>query len=447
VGFGYLKQAPSSVLTAYHAPLRIASLVLAALLLATLWSLYSALRAIQMREREQEQLLHLVMQSTKDLNALVDENGRILRVNKASQSILGVPMEEAIGLDLTSMLKPHVRHQLSNFQGARILQSLAEDAAEEHRCFLRRYKRPMLPCLVSVRTYRTVDARTEYLVIIHDYSGAAAQEEELTSAVSQAEAAGRAKSAFLSMISHELRSPVASVSAALRFVEEHVKDIGGRKVLRRAQRSTGLLLSIIDDILDYSRLEAEQLTLSPEPMRLRDALRDVVDVLHWSAEEAGVELITECDDTLPTIHADALRIRQVLINLIGNAVKFSARLDHKGEVRVALTSRNRTDEMIEVTLRVADNGIGIEEDQVAEMFAPFTQGKNEDRRAKGGAGLGLSIVARLVALMDGSIDVNSKKGVGTQFTVNLCFPISKDTGRVVRLHTASQGMSASKLIS
>lgn len=149
---------------------------------------------------------------------------------------------------------------------------------------------------------------------------------------------------------------------------------------------------------------------------------------------------------MPAIQADALRIRQVLINLIGNAVKFSARLDHKGEVRVSLKSRRRTDDMIEVALLVADNGIGIEEDQVAEMFAPFTQGKNEGRRAKGGAGLGLSIVARLVALMDGSIDVNSKKGVGTQVTVHFSFPISKETGRVVRLHTSSKGTSANKLI-
>lgn len=446
LGFGYLKQAPISVITGYKTPLRIASLVLGVLLLTTLGSLYSTLRAMRMREREQEQLLHLVMHSTRDLNALVDENGRILRVNKASQSILGVPMEEAIGLDLTSMRKPHVRHQLSNFQGARILQSLAEDSAEEHRCFLRRYQGPMLPCLVTVRSFHTVDAQTEYLVIIHDYSGADAQEEELTSAVSRAEAAGRAKSAFLSMISHELRSPVASVSAALRFVEEHVKNVAGREVLHSAQRSTGLLLSIIDDILDYSRLEAEQLSLSPEPMKLCDALRDVVDVLHWSADEAGVELITECDDTLPAIQADALRIRQVLINLIGNAVKFSARLDHKGEVRVSLKSHRRTDETVEVALLVADNGIGIEEDQVTEIFAPFTQGKNEDRRAKGGAGLGLSIVARLVALMDGSIDVNSRKGVGTQVTVNFSFPISKEAGRVVRLHTSSKGTSASKLI-
>ena len=233
-----------------------------------------------------------------------------------------------------------------------------------------------------------------------------------------AEEATRAKEMFLAAMSHEIRTPMNGVVGMIELLQGTALADDQRRMLETAKDSAFALLTIINDILDFSKIEAGKMEIESVAFDLRKAADAVGEMLgSVMAAEKGLPLIVHIQPEVPTmLMGDQVRIRQILFNLAGNAVKFT----EDGEVHVGISlARTHKDGSIDVVYEVKDSGIGMTEEQVSRLFKPFEQAEASTTRQYGGTGLGLSIVARLVELMGGTIEVESKPGKGSTFRVSL----------------------------
>jgi len=243
-----------------------------------------------------------------------------------------------------------------------------------------------------------------------------AERERLMAERDNAEAASRAKSEFLAMMSHELRTPMNGVIATTGLLARTRLGDDQRLYLDTIERSAQSLLTIIDDVLDWAKLEEGRLAVDPvdcAPARIVD---NVVTLLRPAADEKGLHLDLEVAERIPEfLRLDPARLRQILLNLLGNAIKFTK----TGRVRVALDAARGADDGVVLRLIVEDSGIGIAPEALPRLFERFAQADGSISRRYGGTGLGLAIVKRLLDLMDGTIEVDSRPGEGSRFVVRL----------------------------
>ncbi len=268
---------------------------------------------------------------------------------------------------------------------------------------------------------RTVACGTEFTGYWIDISERHRQSVQLAAAKRAAEAATQAKSLFLATMSHEIRTPMHGVLGTLEILGRTDLESGQRRMLETAENSAEALLQILDDILDFSRIEAGHLAIDPAPVDLRELIAGIVDLFTWQAGQKGLRIAAHVDPRVaPGVMVDGSRLRQVIVNLVSNAVKFTAH----GSVDVHLDVVDADDACQRLRFRVTDTGMGIAEADVAHLFSPFSQAEASITRRFGGSGLGLAICRRLVELLGGHIAMSGLPGVGTQVTVECVLPLA-----------------------
>jgi signal transduction histidine kinase/ActR/RegA family two-component response regulator len=287
---------------------------------------------------------------------------------------------------------------------------------------------PAIIQLWNERYFKLIDQRGPEGDIVSlglDITESVVFEQQLQEARDIAESANRAKSAFLANMSHEIRTPMNGVVGMAQVLSETTLDDEQRLFVDTIRNSGEALLVIINDVLDYSKIEAKRVDLHPEPFDLRRALEEVLMLLQPSAQDKGLVLSLDYDAFLPDrLIGDPGRLRQVLTNLIGNAIKFTT----DGHVIVRATGvPDREIGNLSLHVSVEDTGTGIPEAMVQHIFGEFNQVENERNRQFDGTGLGLAISQRLVELMGGKIWITSKEGVGSCFGFMMDLLLCADT--------------------
>lgn len=247
--------------------------------------------------------------------------------------------------------------------------------------------------------------------------------EKLDIAEKKASAAAQTKENFLANMSHEIRTPLSGILGFTNLLQKRPLDETSAEFVSSIQRSGENLMAIINDILDLSKIEAGMMRITPGIFSINGLVNSVETFFVERAKEKGLTLSSKIDSSIPdTLNGDATRLTQILVNLIGNAIKFT----HQGSINIEIYNKQQSENEVIIGFKISDTGIGIDKDKLSEVFERFNQGEDSTTRNYGGTGLGLSIVRSLIQLQNGNIEVSSEQGKGTTFHFYIPYGIAKE---------------------
>ena len=370
--------------------------------------------ALQARQAAEARFRVIFEQAPLGVVLLDPRTRRITEANPRFAEIVGRDVGELVGADPMVLTHPddvtESLRQLGRLDARRI------DGYRLNKRYLRPDGTPVWVSLAFAPVQVASEDAPRYLGIVEDISARIEMEERLRQASAAAAAANAAKSEFLAHMSHEIRTPMNAVLGLAQVLEREPLAPAQRDMVGRIRGAGQSLLAILDDVLDLSKIEAGQLRIEPRPFDLRALLANLDSLMGQAARAKGLALRIEPPALPPgQLRGDGLRIEQILINLVSNAIKFTER----GEVALRVRVEELEAARLRVHAEVRDTGIGIAPEVQARLFAPFTQADAGIARRFGGTGLGLSICKRLVELMGGAIGVHSEAGLGSTFWFEL----------------------------
>ncbi len=385
--------------------------------------------------RYSEDKFKAITQSTQDAIIMMNENGLISFVNRACTIMFGYTKEEMLNTDLHELIAPPV--YISSFRnGFEVFKTTGEGLVVGRTLEIEAIRKSgsIFPVELSISSARMNDCWYS-IGIIRDITERKRAERDIVEASEAAENASRTKSEFLANMSHEIRTPLNTVIGATGLLSETNLDNEQMKLVEMMHSSGESLLALINDILDISRIEAGKITLEEIPFNLNDLLKRICDTLSVRSNKKNLEMTYEIKPGVPDLLiGDPNRLRQILVNLIGNAIKFT----EKGSIRVSVENMETTKNNSTLKFSISDTGIGIPSAKLESIFNTFTQADASVTRKFGGTGLGLAISRKLVHLMHGDISVESTKGEGTTFSFSAKFDIP-EKGAVQTAEIKDQG--------
>jgi PAS domain S-box-containing protein len=374
-----------------------------------------------------------ILASAASAIVATDLAGRITSFNPAAEAMFRQAATDVLGTPVLDLYDPEdLQSHLADFPPEVVQVLWPDDAARIHgspggersEWVYVRADGTRFPGLRSVSVLRDAHgAPMGLLGVVTDLTERKALEEALHQRTQQAEAANRAKSAFLAHMSHEIRTPLNAVIGLSDLLLRRSLSDDVARFIDHIHGAGEQLLALVSDVLDLSRIEAGEMVMECVEFELRPLLEAVLALVQPQAAAKGLVLASHIAPDVPRwVLGDPLRLRQVLLNLLSNAVKFT----HHGKVALRVTALVREEQMVLLRMEVVDTGIGIAVEQQQRVFEPFTQADGSITRRFGGTGLGLSIVRRLMDLMDGTVTVQSQRGQGSVFAIKL--PMVVGTG-------------------
>lgn len=391
------------------------------------WLVVSA-HGIEGEKRAEEELAHMTSQLRATLEAtvdgilLLDRHGRIANMNRRFAELWRVPQDILIEHE-DRLLKQFLISRLAeNDPFAEHLSRIASDSESENFDTLYLADGRVFEC--KSRPAHHAEQIIGRVFSFTDVTERHAAEQAMIAARDAATAASRAKGEFLAMMSHEIRTPMNGILGVAELLGDTPLNPEQADYVRTMRSSCEALLGIINDILDYSKIEARKLELESVSFNLPAMLDDIGKLFRVRTREQGLGYDCLIGSSIPSeLMGDPVRLRQILVNLVGNAIKFT---EH-GSIEVTVRELERDDERVRLRFGVRDSGIGIPADKLEHIFSPFEQADMSTTRRFGGTGLGLSICRMLTELMGGEIGVDSAAGRGSEFWFSIPLRVCRDT--------------------
>ena len=371
--------------------------------------------------REREERFRTILENMEDGYFELDLAGRLTFFNKTVTRFLGYDGDEAQGMEFSNIVAPQDKERLFEVFH-RIYETGESSKLTEWQILKKTGERSYVEAIISLIRDGGGNP-VGFRGVGRDVGERKEVEQALHRAKEASEAANRAKSEFLANMSHEIRTPMNAILGMAELLSETPLTRDQQKYVQIFQGAGENLLTLINDILDLSKVEAGQITLEAVPFDLGENIERTCEILGMRAGEKGLDLVCHIQPDIPVdIIGDPLRLRQIITNLIGNAVKFT----DAGEILLEVKAAPQTDangaEEIDLVFSVADTGIGIPADKVGYIFEKFTQADTSTSRKYGGTGLGLAITRYLVELMGGTLRVRSEPGKGSVFSFTIRLP-------------------------
>jgi two-component system, sensor histidine kinase and response regulator len=378
-------------------------------------------RSAEQQLRETEQFFRSVLESAPDGLMVVDHTGVIRLANAQTEKLFGYTRDELVGARIEMLVPAEVRPRhaalRADFHAAPTARAMG---ANQDLAGVRKDS-STFPVEIGLSPLPAKGQEpAQVAVSTRDVTDRKNQERQIIEARQRAEEATAAKSMFLANMSHEIRTPMNAIIGMTHLALKTELTPKQRDYLVKVRGAAGALLGIINDILDFSKIEAGKLDIENAEFRFEDVLENVSTVVSQKAHEKKLEfLISAQPDIPPNLVGDPLRLGQILINLVNNAIKFTER----GEVIVGVAVQEREADRVKLAFWVRDTGIGMTPEQAGRLFQAFSQADSSTTRKFGGTGLGLSISKRLVEMMSGEIGVESEAGKGSTFRFTASFGI------------------------